>query len=276
MSRVKIDDFEKYEQSTSSNNKFDFFNLDNDGDSAVVRFMYESLDEIEGVAVHTVSVNGKDRKVACLREYGDPLGNCPFCEAKLSVSPRLFLEMKQYERTPDGRALTGAEKTVIWERGRSFIKKLTALAANYSPLCDYFFIVTRCGKKGDTNTSYEVLEYRGDSSKVVDRALSEEPYDPVGTLVWDKNYEEMKVYLETQNFPRNDDTQVVRRDRQPEQQAQPQYAVTQQPYVAPQQYAPAPQYASQAYPTAPQIPTSYPQTPEPATQPVEPTRRRRI
>lgn len=276
MSRVKIDDFEKYEQSTSSNNKFDFFNLDNDGDSAVVRFMYESLDEIEGVAVHTVSVNGKDRKVACLREYGDPLGNCPFCEAKLSVSPRLFLEMRQYERTPDGRALTGAEKTVIWERGRSFIKKLTALAANYSPLCDYFFIVTRCGKKGDTNTSYEVLEYRGDSSKVVDRALPEEPYDPVGTLVWDKNYEEMKVYLETQNFPRNDDTQVVRRDRQPEQQAQPQYAGAQQPYVAPQQYAQAPQYAPQAYPTAPQVPTSYPQTPEPATQPVEPTRRRRI
>lgn len=276
MSRVKIDDFEKYEQSTSNNNKFDFFNLDNDGDSAVVRFMYESLDEIEGVAVHTVSVNGKDRKVACLREYGDPLGNCPFCEAKLSVSPRLFLEMRQYERTPDGRALTGEEKTVIWERGRSFIKKLTALAANYSPLCDYFFIVTRCGKKGDTNTSYEVLEYRGDSSKVVDRALPEEPYDPVGTLVWDKNYEEMKVYLETQNFPRNDDTQVVRRDRQPEQQAQPQYAATQQPYVAPQQYAQAPQYAPQAYPTAPQVLTSYPQTPEPATQPVEPTRRRRI
>lgn len=214
MSRVRIDDFEKYEVSTNTN-RTNFFNLENDGDSAVVRFMYEGLDEIEGVAVHTVSVDGRDRKVACLREYGDPIGNCPFCEAKLNVSPRLFLELKQYERTSDGRALTGNASTVIWERGRSFIKKLTALAINYQPLCDYFFIITRCGKKGDAQTTYEILEYRGDTSKVTDMSLPEEPYDAVGSLVWDKNYSEMKEYLATNTFPQHNDSgdaAVVRRE----------------------------------------------------------------
>lgn len=280
MSRVKIDDFEKYEVSTNS--KTNFFNLDNDGDSAVVRFMYESLDEIEGVACHTVKVGDKERKVACLREYGDPLDNCPFCAHKIAVSPRLFLEMKQYERTPDGRALTGQESTVVWERGRSFIKKLTTLAMNYNPLCDYFFIITRCGKKGDSQTSYEILEFRGDTSAVTDKSLPEEPYDPVGTLVWDKTYEEMNVYLETQNFPQSDgSSQVVRRERpameQPAAQQAPVYTAHpaySAPYV--NNVQPTPACAPALYPTAPQVATSYPRTPEQATQPVEPTRRRRI
>lgn len=267
MSRVKIDDFEKYEQSNNTG-RANFFNLENDGDSAVVRFMYEGLDEIEGVACHTVNVEGKDRKVACLREYGDPIANCPFCNAKFNVSPRLFLEMKQYERSADGRSLTGEEQTVIWERGRSFIKKLTALAANYNPLCDYFFIITRCGKKGDSQTSYEILEFRGDTSNIKDLSLPEEPYDPVGSLVWDKNYQEMNDFLSTGKFPNNsDDTQVVRRERnveQPPVQA-PTYSAPQQAYVAPQ-----------SYPAAPQTYGSYPQTPEPPTQPAEPVRRRRI
>lgn len=268
MSRVKIDDFEKYEQLTNNTSKFEFFSLDNDGDSAVIRFMYEGLDEIEGVACHTVSVNGKDRKVACLREYGDPLGNCPFCEAKMNVSPRLFLEMKQYERTPDGRALTGEAKTVIWERGRSFIKKLTALAMNYNPLCDYFFIIVRSGKKGDTQTSYEIMEYRGDVSKVTDMSLPEEPYDPVGSLVWDKNHEEMKSFLNNGSFPMNDSNDgVVRRERP---QEVPQPAPT---YSAPQ----AASYALVGY-SQPQ--TNYqataPMSQQAPTQPSEPVRRRRI
>lgn len=254
MSRVKIDDFEKYEVSTNTN-RTNFFNLENDGDSAVVRFMYEGLDEIEGVAVHTVSVDGRDRKIACLREYGDPIGNCPFCEAKLNVSPRLFLELKQYERTADGRALRGNASTAIWERGRSFIKKLTALAINYQPLCDYFFIITRCGKKGDAQTTYEILEYRGDTSKVTDMSLPEEPYDAVGSLVWDKNYSEMKEYLVNGTFPQynsGSDEGVVRREVHGSQSAS-------QPI---------------SRPVAESVPEQsvYNQT----SQPAEPVRRRRI
>ena len=55
-----------------------YFSLKNDKDVAQVRFMYNSIDDVEGYAVHQVEIDGKKRYVNCLREYNQPIDTCPF------------------------------------------------------------------------------------------------------------------------------------------------------------------------------------------------------
>ena len=67
-----------------------FFQLKNDKDTARVRFMYNGIDDIYGYAVHQVTVEGKQRYVARLREYTQPIDDCPFCKAKISSTRQGF------------------------------------------------------------------------------------------------------------------------------------------------------------------------------------------
>ena len=56
-----------------------YFSLKDDGDKELVRFMLNSIEDVDGYAVHRVKVNGYDRNVNCLRSYSDPLDKCPLC-----------------------------------------------------------------------------------------------------------------------------------------------------------------------------------------------------
>ena len=70
-----------------------FFTLKDDKDVAQVRFLYNSVDDVQGYAVHRVQVGDKERYVNCLRAYNEPLDKCPFCEAQLKVVHRLFIKL---------------------------------------------------------------------------------------------------------------------------------------------------------------------------------------
>ena len=59
-----------------------FFSLKDDKDTAQVRFMYNSLEDVVGYAVHEIEVGGKKRYINCLREYNQPVDDCPLCAAK--------------------------------------------------------------------------------------------------------------------------------------------------------------------------------------------------
>ena len=50
-------------------------------DTARIRILYNSINDVEGYAVHSVELNGKKRYVDCLRGAHEPTRKCPLCRA---------------------------------------------------------------------------------------------------------------------------------------------------------------------------------------------------
>lgn len=183
MARFNVDEVENYGGQGGGG----FFSLKNDKDVATVRFMYNSIDDVEGYAVHEIEVDGKKRYVNCLREYNQPLDDCPLCAAKFRVIAKLFVILYNVE----------SKEVKIWDRGKTFFSKLSSLCARYSPLVSTPFEIERNGKKGDTKTTYET--YALDTDDVTLEDLPEVP-ELLGTLILDKSYEELEFFLDNGYF----------------------------------------------------------------------------
>ena len=172
-----------------------FFTLKDDLDVARVRFMYNSMEDVVGYAVHEVEVDGKKRYVNCLRSYNEPKSKCPFCAANEFQRAKLYIPLYDIDE--------GEVK--IWERGKNFFARMSALCARYSnantPLVAHTFDVERHGKKGDTGTTYEIYETGSDDTRLED--LPEVP-EVLGSIILDKSAEDMEYYLDYESFPNND------------------------------------------------------------------------
>lgn len=187
MARFSYDEVDNY----GSNGGGGFFSLPNDGDVARVRFLYNKLEDVEGVAVHQIELDGKKRYVNCLREYGKPVDDCPFCKAGMFVQAKLFIPVYDME----------SDQVKIWERGKKFFSKIAGLCSRYASkedLVSHIFEVERHGKKGDTQTTYEIFDCEKDNTTLED--LPEVP-EVIGKLVLDKSKEEMQYYLDYEEFP---------------------------------------------------------------------------
>lgn len=194
-------DLENY-ASTSS-----FFSLPNDGDSALMHFMYNSVDDIDGYTVHTIKINGYDTDVNCLREYEDPLDKCPLCEARYRIRPKFFINLFNEE--------TGEVKT--WSRGEKFYPQMKEDLGLLKPLVAYPVQIVRHGAKGDTNTKYELIP-----QEPIDLTLDDVPdvESPIGTVIQDRTFEELTHFVRTGSFEagsgnssNNNNSQEVRRRR---------------------------------------------------------------
>ena len=176
--------------------KSNYFSLKDDGDVARIRFLFNTINDLQGVAVHEVQVGDKTMDVECLRAYNEPVHNCPLCEAGIKQSAKLFIPV--YDE--------GSKESKIWTRGKSFFNKLSSLCSRYNPLVSTTFEVERVGKKGDTNTTYETYPMQSDNSKVTDfpEVTAE------GTCFQTKTYEELQKYLQTGIF----DAQTIRSNTQ--------------------------------------------------------------
>lgn len=172
-----------------------FFTLKDDGDVARVRFMYNSMEDVIGYAVHEVEIDGKKRYVNCLRSYNEPKSKCPFCNANSFQRAKLYIPMYDIDE----------DEVKIWERGKNFFAKMSSICARYSnantPLVAHTFDVERRGKKGDTSTTYEIYETGCDDTRLED--LPEIP-EILGTIVLDKSADDMEYYLDNECFPNND------------------------------------------------------------------------
>lgn len=167
-----------------------YFSLKNDGDVARVRFMYNSLDDVVGYAVHQVEIDGKKRYVNCLREYNSPIDDCPFCKARKFQTVKLFIPIYNVDE----------QKVQVWERGKKFFAKMSSLCGRYADrdnLVQHEFDIERHGAKGDQTTSYEIYEVSKDETSLAD--LPELPN--MDTLVLEKTAEEMQYYLDNNKFP---------------------------------------------------------------------------
>ena len=181
-----------------------YFSLAEDGDTAKVRIMYTSAEDIEGYSVHKVNVNGSDRWVNCLREYGDPMDNCPLCSARYKLQPRFFVPMYIEEGKNQG-------DVVIWDRGpgknNSFYNQLVTLCNENNPLISHVIEIERHGAKGDFDTTYEM--FAGPSDGTLPEDLPEVP-TPEGTFILDKSYDELLTFVNTGSFEIGDNNPVNR------------------------------------------------------------------
>lgn len=168
-----------------------FFALKDDGDKALVRFMYRGQEDVKGYAVHKMPVNGKDRYINCLREYSDPLDKCPCCS-----------QGDTFQRKIQARVIipvfdTEDESVKLWDRGRKYLNKLQLYCAklkNGAHLCGTIYEITRKGKKGDTSTDYEIYPEEVDGKVLED--LPEVP-EIIGGLIMDLTPEQMITVMET-------------------------------------------------------------------------------
>ena len=203
MARFNADTMDKYGGQGGTG----YFSLKNDRDVATVRFLYNTADDVEGYAVHEVEIDGKKRYVNCLREYNQPIDDCPFCKARKYQVAKLFIPMYNVDE----------EKVQVWERGKKFFNKLSSVLArcDADPICSQTFEIERNGKAGDTQTTYEIYQTK---DKPDDFTLDdcEEPM-VFGRIVLDKSAEDMEFYLEEGYFPPEDEEPVRRRSSRREE-----------------------------------------------------------
>lgn len=175
-----------------------YFSLKNDKDVAQVRFMYDSIDDVEGYAVHEVTIDDKKRYVNCLKEYNEPKDKCPFCAANKFTTAKLFIPIYNID----------LDRVQVWERGKKFISKISSICARYPNVVSHKFEIERNGQKGDTSTTYEIYEIGKDDTTLQDLP---EPNPILGTLVLDKSADDMEFYLDNGYFPPDDEDMPVRR-----------------------------------------------------------------
>lgn len=197
MARFSYDEAERYGGQGGAG----YFSLKNDKDIATVRFMYNTIDDMEGFAVHQVEVDGKKRYVNCLREYNQPIDDCPFCKARKPQLAKLFIPVYNVDE----------DKVQIWERGKKFFAKMSSLFSRYNPLVETEFEIERNGKAGSTQTTYEIFPSSNRDVLTLED-LPEVP-DLLGTLILDKSADDMEFYVENEYFPPEGDEDEAPRRR---------------------------------------------------------------
>ena len=179
-----------------------FFTLKNDGDEAIVRFMHDDTNSFEILSTHSIQLNGKYRRVNCVRGPKDALSVCPLCEKGENTEYRFYIHLLQYVNNPDG---TVSVEPKIWERSVSYANKLREYINNYGPMSDVICKIVRHGRAGDMKTEYEIIPnlskqvYRDDV--FVKKEGLFEGYKTLGRAVLEKNAAEIREYLNTGNFP---------------------------------------------------------------------------
>ena len=192
MARFTAQDADKYGGKGGAG----FFSLKGDGDSAVVRFLYNDVDDVEGYAVHEVEIDGKKRYVNCLRDYNSPIDDCPFCRAKKYQVAKLFVPLYNEDE----------QKVQVWDRGKKFFAKISGICSRYNkaPIFQQTFEIVRNGKPNDTQTTYEIYRTEDD----IDKDARLDDYDMpeiLGGTILDKSAEDMEFYLDAGYFPPEED-----------------------------------------------------------------------
>lgn len=202
MGRINPDQMELY----GNENSNDWLKLSNDGDVARIQFLYGNYNELDTFACHKVKIGEKDRYVSCNRNYDDPLDACPFCQQGLPIKPVMMLSMYDHN---DG-------KVKIWERGKTFIKKMQSLFNRYPDLSNHVFEIERHGAKGDNKTTYDI--YPMPDIEPIDISDIEKP-EFLGTFILNKTSDDMQYYLDNNVFPEvnNKQDEYVERRRNTEE-----------------------------------------------------------
>lgn len=139
-----------------------YFSLKNDKDFAVVRFMYDSLDQLSEdiYAVHYTD-NGKHE---CKRKnFADPITVCPLCQSGNKPKAVVFISMYNED----------TKEAVMWERSftwyqNTLLPLLTELLNENSgkSIASFPIKIVRNGAAGDMKTVYNLFQKTPDDKTV--------------------------------------------------------------------------------------------------------------
>ena len=214
----------------------------------------------------------KFRKINCIRDFRDPVENCPLCANGTKINQRFFIKMIQYDKVSD--PATGMVKIVpkamVWERSTAYAKTLKSYLDNYGPLSDIICKIIRHGKAGDMQTTYEIVPnlnkaiYK-DEIYIKDTSLFGD-FNAFGTIVMDRTYDEIMQFQMTGQFPVREKKQEDAAPQATQTYAPPQYSQQAMPqfenYTAPvnepvQQTVTAPQFTAAPLQSAQPAPNSW-------------------
>lgn len=145
---------ENEERSANAGTKVPFFFLKDDKDEALVRIMHDTPESFDIVACHPMKINGKFRKVNCLRAPKDPVENCPFCDAGIQLQYRFYIHLVEYTKDEKGQIIATPK---VWERATNYVDTFNNLINNYGPLSNQLFKIVRNGKAGSMETTYDIF-----------------------------------------------------------------------------------------------------------------------
>ena len=205
MAQFNFEDFENQEKkATKDERKVGYFNsLKNDGDEAIVRFIYTDASEFDLLWVHNIKVGDFYRYISCLRtNAAEPIDKCPLCEKGEQLKARFFIKLVEYVKDENGNIIAQAK---VWDRpAKTFAKQIKSFLDEYGNLQNIVFKIKRRGVKGDMNTSYDILPanqsvykeelYPKDFSAFDNFDLGHHSY-------YNLNYDEVNYFVNTGEIP---------------------------------------------------------------------------
>ena len=172
-----------------------YFSLKDDGDEAVVRFAYDSPDEFDIMTTHQTQIDGRFRRVNCLRDFNEPVDKCPMCKAGVPIQQRFYIKLIEYVMDENGEIEVVPK---VWERPTSYVTILNNLFIEYEDIKDFVFKIKRSGKKGSLQTTYSILPA---NQKIYNESRYEkdfsgfEGYNVLGSALLNWDAEKMKESL---------------------------------------------------------------------------------
>lgn len=202
MAKFTFDESQQLTNSTQERGRVGFFNLKADGEEAIVRFIVDSMDDIDIYTIHEVQSGGKYIKVSCNRGLNESMDKCPLCANGSKLTQKAYIKMLQYSTDDMGNVVCSP---VIWERSTQYAVKLREYLNNYGPLSDIICKVVRHGGRGDLKTNYEIIPNLSKvvypDAKFVKDTSAFATYNVLGTIVKEKSAEDMRTFIVTGQFP---------------------------------------------------------------------------
>ena len=188
-------------ENNSNQGNVGFFNLKQDGEEAIVRFMIDSVQDMDLQTIHNIRLDGKFREVSCLRNPMDDMNVCPLCAQGVKVQQAFYIRLLKYTQDENGGIRV---EPMVWKRNASvYAPKLKGYLDNYGPLSNIVCKIIRHGKPGDMKTTYDIIpalnpqEYTAERFPIDKTAF--EDFSVLGRMVLEKTYEELSGTVNTDN-----------------------------------------------------------------------------
>ena len=197
MPRVNLSDLGNY-GGGGKFKKVNYLSLQNDGDSAQVHFLINNEDDLNECiyVTHNVKLKSAPKlkygvRVNCLRNYNDPLDDCPFCREGIQTGITCAIPVYNVD----------TEQVEFWTRGKKeagrLLRKMSKVKKNFS---SHLFELTRIGESGDQSTDYEYDDLGTEEIDELDVP------EILGSVVLDKSADDMEYWIDEHDFPPEDNS----------------------------------------------------------------------
>lgn len=204
MAYVDYNTYVETEKTSGNSDGVGFFTL-KDGEEAIVRIMCDSINELDILTVHPITIGNSsfpNRQVNCLRDPREPLEQCPLCSAGNKVKQKVFIKMIRYD------PVTGEPSAVVWDRpAYKLVPTIKKYIDEYGPLSNIICKIARTGSKYDT--VYNIIPNINPSINCVRVDNAFENFNVLGRMVYDKNAQEMITFMQTGNFPQTNNSNTT-------------------------------------------------------------------